>query len=219
MTSDDFRAIALGMLGTVVAVLAAVGMAAQSVHAQGSGQLELPNPYRLVESWPTLPPEMNGGRWGELIRAQLDPDGNIWIFHRCFNTVPPGAATCVGRSDPPILQFAPSGRLLASLGGGMFAFPHGFTGRPGGEPVGDRRERRRLGARDARPRHGRPLRGRADGPPGVQAEPHGRGADDDRPGRRGRERSRHLQSADRRGGRAQRRHLRDGRPWHATTGS
>ena len=132
MTADDFRAIALRMLGTVVAALAAVCVAAQSVHAQRSGQLELPNPYRLVESWPTLPAEMNGGRWGELIRAQLDPDGNIWIFHRCFNTVPPGAATCVGRSDPPILQFAPSGRLLASLGGGMFAFPHGFTVDPQG---------------------------------------------------------------------------------------
>ena len=155
MTADDFPSIALCMQGAVgrahmnhpdfrangrifatlavvVAALAAVVMAAQSVHAQGSGQLQLPNPYRLVESWPTLPPEMNGGRWGELIRAQLDPGGNIWIFHRCFNTVPPGAATCVGRSDPPILQFAPSGRLLASLGGGMFAFPHGFTVDPEG---------------------------------------------------------------------------------------
>ena len=132
MTVDEFRDIALGMQRAVVAVFTALVLAAPAVHAQGSGQLELPNPYRLVESWPTLPPEMNGGRWGELIRAQLDPDGNIWIFHRCFNTVPTGAATCVGRTDPPILQFAPSGRLLASLGGGMFAFPHGFTVGPEG---------------------------------------------------------------------------------------
>jgi hypothetical protein len=70
---------------------------------------------------------MNGGRWGELIRADIDPRGNIWVFHRCFNTEPAGAATCVGRSEPPILQFDPSGRLLASFGGGVFAFPHGFT--------------------------------------------------------------------------------------------
>ena len=31
---------------------------------------ELPNPYRLVEGWPTLPTSMNGGRWGEVIRLE-----------------------------------------------------------------------------------------------------------------------------------------------------
>jgi hypothetical protein len=70
---------------------------------------------------------MNGGQWGELIRADIDRKGNVWVFHRCFNTVPAGTATCVGRSEPPILEFDPSGKLLASFGGGMFAFPHGFT--------------------------------------------------------------------------------------------
>jgi glyoxylase-like metal-dependent hydrolase (beta-lactamase superfamily II) len=88
----------------------------------------LPNPYRLVEGWPTLPVSMNEGKWGELIRVDLDPKGNIWVFHRCFNTVPAGAATCIGRDrEPPILQFDPSGKLLASFGQGIFAFPHGFT--------------------------------------------------------------------------------------------
>ena len=111
------------------ALAAAVGFAllAAAAAAQSTPQLELPNPYRLVEDWPTLPAHLGGGRWGELIRADLDPSGNIWIFHRCFNTVPPGAATCVGRNDPPILQFNPAGQLLASFGEGLFAFPHGFT--------------------------------------------------------------------------------------------
>src|SRR5215510_10313711 len=90
-------------------------------------QTQLPNPYRLVENWPTVPQNMNGGHWGELIRADIDPKGNIWVFHRCFNTEPAGAATCVGRTEPPILEFAPSGKLLASMGERMFAFPHGFT--------------------------------------------------------------------------------------------
>ncbi len=67
------------------------------------------------------------GTWGELIRADIDPKGNIWVFHRCFNTEPAGYATCVGRTDPPILEFDPSGKLLTSFGSGMFAFPHGFT--------------------------------------------------------------------------------------------
>ena len=114
-------------LVALVVAIAAVVAASRTPQAPGSRQSQLPNPYRLVENWPTLPPHLNGGRWGELIRAQLDPMGNIWIFHRCFNNVPPGAATCVGRSEPPILQFDPSGRLLASFGEGMFAFPHGFT--------------------------------------------------------------------------------------------
>src|SRR3989441_9577865 len=115
---------------TFVAVLTAIAMfvvAAQTQQSQYPKQTQLPNSYRLVEGWPTLPRSMNGGRWGELIRADIDPKGNIWVFHRCFNTVPAGAATCVGRSEPPILEFDPSGKLLTSFGGGRFAFPHGFT--------------------------------------------------------------------------------------------
>jgi hypothetical protein len=102
---------------------------ATAAFAQYPRPTELPNPYRLVEDWPTLPPSMNGGRWGEVIRVHVHSDGNIWIFHRCFNTVPPGSATCIGRGEanPPILEFDPSGKLLKSFGAGMFGYPHGFT--------------------------------------------------------------------------------------------
>jgi len=90
---------------------------------------ELPNPYRLVAGWPTLPQHMNGGHWGEVIRVHVDDKGTIWVFHRCFNVVPAGQATCIGRgpANPPILQFDPSGRLLKSFGAGLFAYNHGFT--------------------------------------------------------------------------------------------
>src|ERR1043165_1341137 len=90
---------------------------------------DLPNPYRLAEGWPTIPASMNGGKWGEVIRVHVHKDGNIWVFHRCFNTVPPGHATCINRgpSNPPILEFDPSGKLLKSFGAGLFAYPHGFT--------------------------------------------------------------------------------------------
>jgi len=90
---------------------------------------DLPNPYRLVEGWPTIPQSMNGGRWGEVIRVHVARDGNIWVFHRCFNTVPPGSAVCINRgpANPPILEFDPAGRLLKSFGAGLFAYPHGFT--------------------------------------------------------------------------------------------
>ena len=105
------------------------GAAANAQPARYSKPTELPNPYRLVEGWPALPKSMNGGRWGEVIRVHVANDGNIWVFHRCFNTVPPGHATCIQRGDsnPPILEFAPSGKLLKSFGAGLFAYPHGFT--------------------------------------------------------------------------------------------
>ena len=85
------------------------------------------NPYRLVENWAQLPATMNGGKWGEVIGVKPGPDGSIWVLHRCFNVVPPGSATCVGRDDmPPIMKFDTSGKLLESFGQGLLAFPHGF---------------------------------------------------------------------------------------------
>jgi hypothetical protein len=108
-----------------LAAVATLGLLAHAQQTPPSKQMQLPNPYRLVENWPTLPKNMNGGKWGELIRADIDSKGNIWVFHRCFNTEPAGSATCVGRSEPPILEFDSSGKLLASFGSGMFAFPMG----------------------------------------------------------------------------------------------
>jgi hypothetical protein len=117
---------------SLLAVLAAIptfGVVGHAQQTQYPRPTQLPNPYRLVEGWPTLPKNMNGGHWGEVIRVHLDAKRNIWVFHRCFNTVPPGHATCIGRGDsnPPILEFDPSGKLLKSFGVGLFAYPHGFT--------------------------------------------------------------------------------------------
>ncbi|OFW17899.1 MAG: hypothetical protein A3H97_15765 [Acidobacteria bacterium RIFCSPLOWO2_02_FULL_65_29] len=110
----------------MAATLAFAG--AHGVVSRAQSSPPLPEPYRLAEDWPTLPQSMNGGKWGELIRVALDPRGDIWVFHRCFGTEPAGSATCIGRdNDPPILKFDPSGKLLASFGKAMFAFPHGFT--------------------------------------------------------------------------------------------
>ena len=107
-----------------------------TVHSQ-SGEAPvakpaLPNPYRLVPDWPTLPESMkgpNGKKWGEVIRVHVAPDGHIWVFHRCFNDKPTGDASCLNRGDanPPILEFTPAGGLIKSFGVGLFAHPHGFT--------------------------------------------------------------------------------------------
>ena len=76
-----------------------------------------PNPYRLIENWAQLPP---GVTWGDVMAAEPDPNGNVYVFHRCSSN------TCVGRSEPPILKFDASGRFLKSWGEGMFVWPHGF---------------------------------------------------------------------------------------------
>src|ERR1700693_3090300 len=90
---------------------------ARAQSTQPAKPTALPNPYRLAEGWPTLPPSMNGGQWGEVIRVHVHRDGNIWVFHRCFNTVPPVHATCVGPGDSnlPILEFDSSGKLKRSF--------------------------------------------------------------------------------------------------------
>jgi hypothetical protein len=117
------------MFVVALAATAAVGTLIRAQQRQYPKPTELPNPYRLVEHWPTLPEQMNGGHWGEVIRVNVDARGHIWVFHRCFNVVPAGQATCIGRgaANPPILEFNPSGRLLRSSGAGLFAYPHGFS--------------------------------------------------------------------------------------------
>jgi hypothetical protein len=105
---------------------------AQEPQAVPAPKPSLPNPYRLVPNWPTLPQTMkgpHGHRWGEVVRVHVTDGGNIWVFHRCFHDKPNGDATCLNRGDanPPILEFSPAGDLLRSIGVGLFAHPHGFT--------------------------------------------------------------------------------------------
>ena len=125
-----------GRVGVLLLIPALVVAFTRTAPAQSRGasvpKPSLPNPYRLVPDWPTLPASMkgpNGRKWGEVIRIHLAPNGNIWVFHRCFHDKPTGDATCLNRGDanPPILEFNPAGRLLKSFGVGLFAHPHGFT--------------------------------------------------------------------------------------------
>jgi DNA-binding beta-propeller fold protein YncE len=70
----------------------------------------VPAPYRLVPDWPPADP---GVKWAEVIQAEPDAQGNLWVIHR---------------GTPPILKLDPkSGEVLAGFGAGMFAGPHGFT--------------------------------------------------------------------------------------------
>jgi sugar lactone lactonase YvrE len=77
--------------------------------ASAAAQTTLPNPYRLAENWAQLPA---GVQWAGVISIEPDATGNIWVFHR---------------SDPTILKFDPSGKLVSSFGAGMFVQPHGMA--------------------------------------------------------------------------------------------
>jgi sugar lactone lactonase YvrE len=75
------------------------------------------NPYKPVENWAQLPA---GRVWGSTSAVDVDPKGNIWVADRCTQN------SCAGRSEEPIMQFDPSGKMLRSFGANMFIFPHGF---------------------------------------------------------------------------------------------
>ena len=88
------------------------------LHAQAPNNL--PNLYRPVENWAKLPA---GIEWGQVISVEPDAKDNIWVFHR---------------SDPALLEFDQSGKLLKSFASGMFVQAHGlFIDREGNVWVTD----------------------------------------------------------------------------------
>jgi hypothetical protein len=86
---------------------------------------DLPNPYRDGTDWGQLPA---GRKWGSTASVTTAPDGTIWVTDRCGNSGA-GGTTCGGPSVgvDPIFQFDTSGKLLKSLGRGMFVSPHKLT--------------------------------------------------------------------------------------------
>jgi sugar lactone lactonase YvrE len=79
----------------------------------GSARVEpganlMSNPYRLVENWPTLNPGM---KWGAAINFIPDNKGGTWVLLR---------------TEPPIVYFDASGKIVQSMGQGMFTSGHGM---------------------------------------------------------------------------------------------
>lgn len=67
-----------------------------------------PSDYKVVDGWGELPA---GATWGEVPGVSLDRTGTVVAFRR---------------SEPPILEFNASGKLLKSWGQGLFVMPHGL---------------------------------------------------------------------------------------------
>jgi sugar lactone lactonase YvrE len=115
------RGTSLGLGAALLATTIGVQVFAQRNAQPANG---FPNPYREIEHWAQLPA---GRTFGASSAVDIDKDGkSVWIFARC------GGATCADSTLAPLLKFDASGKLVASLGSGMFVFPHGlFVDRDG----------------------------------------------------------------------------------------
>lgn len=98
--------------------------------AQPSGQA-LPNPYRAVEDWATLPGTRTMGAVGDVT---VDNDGvHVWAVVRCDATAPDRFGNeCLDSTLDPIVRFGPDGKAVSMFGGGMFIWPHGIDVDPDG---------------------------------------------------------------------------------------
>jgi outer membrane protein assembly factor BamB len=83
---------------------------------------DLPNPYKPAESWGKLPP---GRVWGSVASVSIAPDGTIWAADRCGENGSGGAA-CIGKNVgiDPIFHYDKNGKLLGSMGKGLFVNVH-----------------------------------------------------------------------------------------------
>jgi streptogramin lyase len=95
-----------------------------AVSMQGARN-DLPNPYKDGVDWGQLPA---GRKWGSTASVTTAPDGTIWVVDRCGNSGA-GGTTCggAGASVAPIFQLDSSGKVLKSLGAGLFVSPHKLT--------------------------------------------------------------------------------------------
>ena len=84
---------------------------------------DLPNGYRTIRDWAHPP---NGVPWAAVTAVEVAANGDVYVIHRCNEN------SCAGRTEPPILKFDKSGKLLKAWGEGMFIFPHGATIDPDG---------------------------------------------------------------------------------------
>jgi DNA-binding beta-propeller fold protein YncE len=105
------------------AVVMAAAWLAASVGAAPPAVAQ-PNPFRTLDGWLHAPA---GRTLGSVSSVSVDAGGNVWIAERC------GANDCsMNDAIAPILRTDVAGRVLASFGAGMFAFPHGIYVDPDG---------------------------------------------------------------------------------------
>ena len=92
-----------------VAIVVAIGLFGTIGYSENDVQPinNLPNPYRTVRDWGHPP---NGAPWAAVTAVEVSPDGSIYVIHRCHDN------SCADRTEPPILKFDASGKLLKAWG-------------------------------------------------------------------------------------------------------
>ena len=91
---------------------------------------DLPNPYKTIAPWGSLPPDHN--KWGALNGVTVDNDGHsLWVVDRCgANPEAPANDqayqfdSCAGSTWAPVHKLDAQGNIVKSFGAGMFVFPH-----------------------------------------------------------------------------------------------
>jgi hypothetical protein len=78
----------------------------------------LPNPYQTLRSWAELP---EGMTWPAITGVMEGPDRNLYVLGRCHEN------SCAGRTEPAVLVYNSSGKLVNSWGSKLLNFPHGFA--------------------------------------------------------------------------------------------
>lgn len=79
----------------------------------------LPNPFLRNEAWYQMPQDR---LLGAVSGIDIDRDGkSIWIIERCA-----GRDMCLDSHIPPIIHLSPGGKVLATFGADLVAYPHGL---------------------------------------------------------------------------------------------
>ena len=105
-------------------MLGMIALCAGPARAASDSPLPLPNPFQVDETFKMeLPAGMKS--LGSLSGVKVGSDNNIYVAHRCTTV------SCTGHDDvPPIIVATQQGKLVKSLGAGLFVWPHGIFAAP-----------------------------------------------------------------------------------------
>ncbi len=79
---------------------------------------QAPDHYGPGETWGNLPA---GRTFGAVTGVHMDPDGrHLWVLDRC------GANSCLDSDLHPVFKIDLQGNVVANIGAGVVAWPHGF---------------------------------------------------------------------------------------------
>jgi len=86
----------------------AVAAALLAVHMLQGSQLSASTSYKAQPGWGQLAPPL---KWGEVPNVAIDPKGTVFVFTR---------------TEPPVVELTPAGKVIKTWGQGMFVWPHGI---------------------------------------------------------------------------------------------